>query len=99
MYGTLYDYIGWVLGGGGYDGACVPNYFLETYNREETNPRNEISKLNMVKLLEILGMPNEYEGCSREQIANFCNGYKITHYVVNFRMFYLKRTLILKTTS
>ena len=25
----------------------------------------------MVKLLEILGMQNEYEGCSIEQIANF----------------------------
>ena len=55
LYGTLYNYIGWGLDGGEYDGACVPNYLLETYNnREKTNPRNKISKLTMVKLLEVL---------------------------------------------
>ena len=26
-----------------------------------------------------------YEGCSTEQIANFCDRYKITCYVLNFR--------------
>ena len=30
-------------------------------------------------------MQNMYEGCSIEQIANFCNRYKITYYVMNFR--------------
>ena len=86
MYGTLYNHKGYGLDTDNYDGACVPNYLLETYNnREETNPRNKISKLNMVKLLEILGMQNEYEGCSIEQIANFCNRYKITYYVIKFR--------------
>ena len=39
----------------------------------------------MVKLFEILGMQNEYGGCSIEQIANFCNSYKITYYVMNSR--------------
>ena len=44
MYVTLYNYKGWGLDGGEYDGACVPNYLLTTYNnREETNPRNKIS--------------------------------------------------------
>ena len=86
MYGSLYSYTGWGLDSGEYDGACVPNYFLETYNnREETNPRNKISKLDMVKLLEILGMQNEYEGCSIEQVANSCHRYKITYYVMSFR--------------
>ena len=52
MYGTLYGYKGYGLDTNNYDGACVPNYPLETYNnREETNPRNNISKLNMAKLL------------------------------------------------
>ena len=37
----------------------------------------------MAKLLEILGMQNLYEGCSIEQIANFCSRYKITYYVMN----------------
>ena len=65
MYGTLYNHKGYGLDTDNYDGACVPNYLLETYNnREETNPRNKISKLIMVKLSEILGMQNEYEGCS-----------------------------------
>ena len=55
-----------------YDGACVPNYLLETYNNQEvTNPRNKTSKLTMPKLLEILGMQNMYEGCPIEQIAHF----------------------------
>ena len=30
-------------------------------------------------------MRNIHEGCSIEQIANFCNRYKITYYVMNFR--------------
>ena len=54
MYGTLYNFMGWGLDGGEYDGACVPNYFLETYNnQDETNPGNKMSKLNMAKLLTI----------------------------------------------
>ena len=52
MYGTFNNYKGYGLDTNNYDGACVPNYPLETYNnREETNPRNNISKLNMAKLL------------------------------------------------
>ena len=61
MYGTRLpaNYKGWGLDRGEYDGACVPNYFLETNNnQDETNPRNKISKLNMVKPLGILGMQN-----------------------------------------
>ena len=52
MYGTLYNYKGYGLDTNIYDGACVPNHLLETYNnREYTNPRNKISKLNMAKPL------------------------------------------------
>ena len=39
----------------------------------------------MPKLLDILGMQNMHEGCSMKQIANFCNRYKITYYVMIFR--------------
>ena len=39
----------------------------------------------MDRLLNMLGMQNEYEGCSIEQIANFCNMYKIIYSVMNFR--------------
>ena len=84
MYGTLHNYKVYGLDTNNCDGACVPNYLLETYNnREETNPRNMISKLNMAKLLEILGMQNMYEGWSIEQIAIICNRYKVTYYVMN----------------
>ena len=73
-YGTLYNYNGYGLDAKNYDGACVPNYLLETYNNQDvTNPRSKSSKLNMPKLLVILGMQNMHEGCSIEQIANFCN--------------------------
>ena len=86
MYGTLYNYKGCGLDSNNYDGACVPNYILETYNNQDvTNPRNKISKLNMPEPLEILCMQNMYEGCSIEQIANFCDRYRITYYVMNFR--------------
>ena len=86
VYGTLYNYIGWGLDSNHCDGACVPNYLLETYtNQDVTNPRNQISKLDTPKLLDILSMQNMYEGCSIEQIANFCDRYKVTCYVMNFR--------------
>ena len=85
MYGTLYNCNGYGLDAKNYDGACVPNYLSETYNNQDvTNQRNRISKLNMPKLLEVLGMQNMYGGCTIEQIAIF-NKYKITHYVMNFR--------------
>ena len=100
MYGTRYTYNGYGLDAKNYDGACVPNYLLETFNNQDvTNPRNKISKLNMPKLLEILGMQNIHEGCSIEQIANFCNRYKITYCEMNFRYNYLKRILTLKITG
>ena len=52
MYGTLYNHPGYGLDAKSYDGACVPNYLLETYNNQDvTNPRNKISKLDMPKLL------------------------------------------------
>ena len=86
MYGTLYNYIGWGLDGGEYDGACVPNHLLETYsNREMTNPRNKISKLGMAKLLDLSGVQNKHEGCSIKQNCCFCNKYKITYYVMNYK--------------
>ena len=53
----------------------------------------------MAKLLELLGMHNMYEGCSIEQIADFCDRYKITYYVMSFGISYLKRILTLKTTG
>ena len=86
MYGTLYNCKGYGLDTNNYDGACVPRHPLDTYNNQDvTNPRNKISKLDMPKLLEILGMQNIHEGCLIEQIAYFCDRYKITYYVMNFR--------------
>ena len=86
MYGTLYNYKGYGLETNNYDGACVPRHLLETCNNQDvTNPRNKISKLDMPKLLEILGMQNMYEGCSIEQTADFCNTYTITYYVMNVK--------------
>ena len=57
IYGTLCNFKGYGLDTNNYDGACVLIYLLETYNNQDVNnPRNKISKLNMPKLLEILGM-------------------------------------------
>ena len=96
MYGTPYNYNGYGLDAKKKDGACVPRHFLETYNNQDvTNPSNKISKLDMPKLLETLRTKDLYEGCSIEQIANFCNRYNITYYVMNF-INYLKRILTLK---
>ena len=66
-----FPYEGYGLDTNNYDGACVPNHLLDTYNQYVTYPRNRISKLDMAILSEILGMQNLYEGCSIEQIANF----------------------------
>ena len=86
MYVTLYNYKGYGLDTYNYGGACVPRHHLETYNNQDmTNPRNNISKLNMAKRLALFGMQNMYEGCSIEQIANLCNRYTITYYVMIFR--------------
>ena len=41
----------------------------------------------MPKLLEILSTQNMYEGCSIEQITNFCNRYKIAYYVMKYKLF------------
>ena len=52
MYGTLFNYNGYGINAINYDGACVPNHILKTYNNPEiTNPRNKTSKLTMPKLL------------------------------------------------
>ena len=65
MYGTRYNYNGHGLDAKSYDGACVPRHLLETYNNQDvTNPRNKISKLDMLKLLELSDMKDLYEGCS-----------------------------------
>ena len=83
-YGTLYNYNGYGLDTNNYDGACVPRHLLDTSNNQYvTNPRK--NKLDMAKLLEIIGMQFLYEGCSIEQIAKFCDRYKITYSVMNFR--------------
>ena len=86
MHGTLYSYKGYGLDTNTFGGACVPRHLLDTYNNlDVTNPRNKISKLDMPKLLEILGMQNIHEGCSIEHIANFCDRYRITYDVMKFR--------------
>ena len=85
MYGTLYNYNnGYGLDNNNHDGACGPRHLLDTYNnRYVTNPRNKISKLDMAKLLEILGMQNLHEGCPIEQIANLCDRYNQRFYTTS----------------
>ena len=46
MYGTLYNYKGYGLDTNNYDGACVPNYFLETFKTTEKRLTQEIKSQN-----------------------------------------------------
>ena len=75
MYGTVFNYLGYGLEAqqGNIPNACVPTYLKELYNNEnETNPRKQLKKLKLETIVKELGMTSITDGCSTEQIKQFC---------------------------
>jgi len=88
MYGTAFNYLGYGLMAQQRDtpNVCVPTYLLELYNNEnETNPRRRLKKLKIETIVEELGMTSITDGCSTEQIKQFCEKHKITYYALNYK--------------
>ena len=73
MYGTLFNYIGYMAHAVYKNGCCVPQFIFDTlHNPNEQNPRKRLAKLTMKNVIDDLGMLKEDEGCCMEQVANFC---------------------------
>ena len=86
MYGTRFNYLGYMAKSGYNDNCCVPKYIFNTlHNPNETNPRKRIAKLTMKNVIDDLGMVTEDEGCCITQIANLCNKRKVIYYALNFK--------------
>ena len=73
MYGTLYNYFGYMAHAVYNNGCCVPQFILDTlHNPNEQNPRKRLAKSTMKNVIDDLGMLKEDEGCCIEQVAHFC---------------------------
>jgi len=88
MYNLVFNYRGYML-----DmiktktpNSCVPEYILNTLNnKEEKDGRKKISKLTLQDTLNDLGMKCIDEGCSINQIADFCNKRKVIYYALDYK--------------
>ena len=86
MYGTRFNYLGYMANAGYNNGCCVPQFIFDTlHNPNETNPRKRIAKLTMKNVIDDLGMVREDEGCCIAQIANLCNKRKVIYYALDFK--------------
>ena len=73
MYGTVFNYLGYMANAVNTNDCCVPQLIFDTlHNPSENNPRKRIAKLTMKSVIDDLGMQREDEGCCIELIANFC---------------------------
>ena len=71
MYGTVFNYLGYMANAVNTNDCCVPQFIFDTlHNPSENNPRKRIAKLTMTNVIDDLGMQREDEGCCIEQIAN-----------------------------
>ena len=71
MYGTIFNYLGYMANAGYNNGCCVPQFIFDTlHNPNEKNPRKRIAKLTMKHVIDDLGMVREDEGCCVAQMAN-----------------------------
>ena len=84
MYGTIFNYLGYMADAGYTNGCCVPQFIFHTlHNPNEKNPRKQIAKIIVTNVIDDLGMQAEDEGCCISQIADSCQ--KITHYATDFK--------------
>ena len=73
MYGTYFNYTGFMLDAIHTNGCCVPRYMFDLLNNElATNPRKKIVRLTIKNVIDDLGMLKEDEGCCIAQVADFC---------------------------
>ena len=86
MYGTVFNYLGYMANAVNTNGCCVPQFIFDTlHNPSENNPRKIIAKLTMKNVIDELGLTKEDEGCSIEQIANFCKKKKKKSNILRIR--------------
>ena len=83
MYGTYFNYTGFMLDAIHTNGCCVPRYMFELLNNKlETNPRKKIARLTMKNVIDDLVTLKEDEGCCIAQVADFCKEIKIDVYAL-----------------
>ena len=86
MYGTVFNYLGYMANAVNTNDCCVPQFIFDTlHNPSENNPRKRIAKLTMKNVIDDLGMQREDEGCCIEQIANFCKKRKVIFYALDYK--------------
>ena len=86
MYGTIFNYMGYMAHAVYKNGCCVPQLIFDiAHNPSEQNPRRRLANLTMKDVIDDLGMLKEDEGCCIERIANFCRKRKVTYYALDFK--------------
>ena len=88
MYNSVFNYIGYGLKAQQNEipNTCVPTYLLKLLNNpEETNPRKRLKKLTPWKILKELKMESITDGCSVQQLAEFCDEHKVSYYVLDYK--------------
>lgn len=90
LYGTLLSYHGYnlVIDRQVITLSCVIDYIIAMLNNpDEPNRNKRIMKLTRQSLMAELGMTDENEGCTLNQLIMFFDKHKITYYAVDFRFF------------
>ena len=86
MYGTIFNYPGYMANAGYTTGCCVPQFIFDTlHDPNEKNPRKEIAILTMKNVSDASGMQTEDEGCCISQIADLCQKRKVICYAMDFK--------------
>ena len=86
MYGTYFNFTGFMLYAIHTNGCCVPRYMFELLsNKLETNPRKTIARLTMKHVIDDLGMLKEDEGYCIAQVADFCKQRRVQLYALGYK--------------
>ena len=86
IYGTYFNFTGFMLDAIHTNGCCVPQYMFELLsNKLGMNPRTNIAILTMKNVLDDLGVFKEDEGCCIAQVDDFCKKRKVNFYALYYK--------------